>query len=222
MMEILTPLKGGRGAHVSPEAQTINFSGSGGGVDKFDRGQAANVVSPRRQLRLRSAAGPASRVQPRRYLSQGAERQGQWMGGRGGGSRVGGGAWERQARDGGGARGGLRPESGSGGASEGGARPRGVCACARRSRRRGCARAVRGPWRAESRAGAGRGRGCGVSGVRRSLRPRRRCWLLRIRRRGRRRCDGQSPRLTCGPWACRSLGGPQPGRGGGGSVTSAR
>lgn len=84
MMEILTPLKGGRGAHVSPEAQTINFSGSGGGVDKFDRGQAANVVSPRRQLRLRSAAGPASRVQPRRYLSQGAERQGQWMGGRGG------------------------------------------------------------------------------------------------------------------------------------------
>ena len=78
MLEASTLLKGGSGAHVSPKAQTTNFSWSGGGVDRSDRGQAANV-SPRPRLK-RSAAGLASRVQSSGHLSQGAEKQGQWRG----------------------------------------------------------------------------------------------------------------------------------------------
>lgn len=198
-------------------SQTTNFPGSGGGVDRYDRSQAANV-SPRRRLKRRSAVGLASRVQPSGHLSQGAERQGQW---RRGGSRGEGGAWGRLARRRGGARGRLRPESGCGGGSEGGAWPRGVRACATGPWGRGCARALRGPWRAESRrvpakgggavslesgAPSGRVRDAGCCGFGGGA--------------GGDVTGGPSPHLRSR--ARRSLGDPQPGRGRGGSVTSAR
>lgn len=87
--ELICKTQNMRGVHIHKrlegstrqfKAQTTSkFSVSGGGVDMFDRSQAANV-SPHRRLEEGSAARLASSPGRSKDLSKGAETQGQGSG----------------------------------------------------------------------------------------------------------------------------------------------